>query len=329
MVLTIIMVTVSLYVIRKQVLTPIDRLAGVANTMARGDYSARMGLNRGVEEFVALNRTFNSMAQAIEEDIANRQKIQHELEDAHHQAEEATRAKSIFLANMSHEIRTPMNAIIGMAYLVLRTELSEYQKDHIGKIHSAAQALLGIINDILDFSKVEAGKLELEQTAFSLDDVIDNALTLQLPRAREKNIELLTDYEKGNTLIGDGLRVGQIITNLLSNAVKFTSQGYVRLSVYTISRAADMLMLHFTVQDTGIGMSSEQLSLLFREFTQADGSTTRKYGGTGLGLAISKRLTELMGGRIWVESESGQGTTFQCRNSFCGFSRHYQTQCKA
>ncbi len=320
MISTIIMVAASLVVVRKQVLKPIDRLAEAAKKMSKGDYTARMILNRGAEEFIALSRTFNSMAQAIEDDIANRQKIQRDLEAARHQAEEATRAKSIFLANMSHEIRTPMNAIIGMAYLVLRTELSEYQKDHIGKIHSSAQSLLGIINDILDFSKVEAGKLELEQTPFSLDEVIDRSLTLQVPHAREKNIEIFSDYEKGKTLIGDGLRLGQIITNLLSNAVKFTHQGYVRFSATCEMQNAEnnsaSCILHLSVEDTGIGMNSEQLSLLFKEFTQVDGSTTRKYGGTGLGLAISKRLTELMGGRIWAESEHEKGTAFHVEIPF-------------
>jgi signal transduction histidine kinase/HPt (histidine-containing phosphotransfer) domain-containing protein/AmiR/NasT family two-component response regulator len=320
MICTIVMVIISLYVIRRQVLQPIDRLDIIAGNMARGDYAARMSLNTGVEEFVSLSRTFNSMAQAIEDDIYTRQKIQNDLEEANRKAEEATRAKSMFLANMSHEIRTPMNAIIGMAYLVLRTDLTAYQKDHISKIHTAAQSLLGIINDILDFSKVEAGKLELEQTAFSLKNVLENSMTLLAPRAREKGVELLSDYtefpEKGNTLVGDGLRLGQIITNMLSNAVKFTHQGYVRLGARIAAQSDDMMILHVMIEDTGIGMTQEQLSSLFKEFTQADGSTTRKYGGTGLGLVISKKLAELMGGRIRVESVIDKGTVFHLEIPF-------------
>ncbi len=330
MICTIVMVIISLNVIQKHVLKPIARLAGAAGRIAGSDYTIRVSLNTGMEEFISLGRTFNSMTQAIEDDIYNRQKIQTDLEAANEKAEEAARAKTMFLANMSHEIRTPMNAIIGMAYLALRTELNDYQRDHISKIHTAAQSLLGIINDILDFSKVEAGKLELEQTGFSLKNVSENSMTLLAPRALEKGIELLSEYadnifpEKGNTLIGDGLRLGQIITNLLSNAVKFTHQGYVRMKVQSatckvqndLSDNVARCTLHFEISDSGIGMTPEQLSSLFKEFTQADGSTTRKYGGTGLGLVISKKLAELMGGSIWVESIIEQGTVFHVEIPF-------------
>jgi len=330
MICTIVMVVIALNVIQKHVLKPIARLAGAAGRIAGSDYTIRVSLNTGMEEFISLGRTFNSMTQAIEDDIYNRQKIQTDLEAANEKAEEAARAKTMFLANMSHEIRTPMNAIIGMAYLALRTELNDYQRDHISKIHTAAQSLLGIINDILDFSKVEAGKLELEQTGFSLKDVLENSMTLLAPHAREKGIELLSEYadnifpEKGNTLVGDGLRLGQIITNLLSNAVKFTHQGYVKLKVQNekckvqndLSDNFARCTLHFEISDTGIGMTPEQLSSLFREFTQADGSTTRKYGGTGLGLVISKKLAELMGGSIWGESIIEQGTVFHVEIPF-------------
>jgi signal transduction histidine kinase/DNA-binding response OmpR family regulator len=239
-----------------------------------------------------------------------------ELEVANHKAEEATRAKSMFLANMSHEIRTPMNAIIGMAYLALKTELTPRQKDYVSKIHSAGQNLLGIINDILDFSKVEAGKMELEQTRFLLEDVAGNALSLLRQRAHEKEIELLFDVADpqllGNSgaLLGDALRLGQIITNLLSNSVKFTHQGFVRLTINVDERNDDEVLLRFSLRDTGIGMTPEQVGNLFQEFSQADGSTTRKYGGTGLGLTISKKFVELMGGRIWVESTLGEGSCF-------------------
>lgn len=239
-----------------------------------------------------------------------------QVEIARRAAEDANRAKSMFLANMSHEIRTPMNAIIGMAYLALKTELTARQRDYIEKVHSAAKSLLGIINDILDFSKVEAGKLELEQTRFVLEDVAGNALSLLRHRAREKEIELLFDIADplllgvNGTLLGDPLRLGQILTNLLANAVKFTHQGHVKLTIVAEDRSDDEVMLRFIVSDTGIGMTPEQIANLFQEFSQADGSTTRKYGGTGLGLSISKRLVELMGGNIWVRSESGAWSSF-------------------
>ncbi len=247
--------------------------------------------------------------------ILQRERSQ-ELEEANRKAEEATRTKSMFLANMSHEIRTPMNAIIGMAYLALRTELTPRQKDYIEKVHTAARSLLGIINDILDFSKVEAGKLELEQARFILEEVAGNSISLLRQYAHEKEIELLfdiTDPEllgESGALKGDALRLGQILTNLLSNSVKFTHQGFVKLTISVEERSDDDVLLRFCLSDTGIGLTPDQVSNLFQEFTQADGSTTRKYGGTGLGLTISKKFVELMGGRIWVESTPGIGSNF-------------------
>ncbi|MBS4095655.1 MAG: response regulator [Sulfuricella sp.] len=329
---TFAMVLVAFQVIRRRVLQPIDLLSQAAGHLAQGDYSTRTGIGsggtasggvarnsgseRGVEELLALGAIFDAMAESIEKDIKLRQQTLQELEAANQKAEDATRAKSMFLANMSHEIRTPMNAIIGMAYLALKTELSPRQKDYIEKVHNAAKSLLGIINDILDFSKVEAGKLELEQARFILEDVVGNSLSLLRQKAREKEIELLFDIADplllgdSGALLGDPLRLGQILTNLLSNSVKFTHQGYVKLTVNAEQRSDDEVMLRFCVHDTGIGMTPEQVSNLFQEFTQADGSTTRKYGGTGLGLTISKKLVELMGGRIWVESAAGQGSSF-------------------
>ena len=313
---TIVMAVLALRVIRRNVLTPIHQLGKGADRLAAGDYATRTGAPRGFDELTALGRTLDAMAQAIEDDIGRRHAAQRELEAARKQAEDATRAKSIFLANMSHEIRTPMNAILGMAYLALKTQLNTRQHGYVSKIHDAAKSLLGIINDILDFSKVEAGKLELEVGRFRIEDVAGHALSMVRQRASEKDVELLFDVAEpqllgeSGALMGDALRLGQVITNLLSNAVKFTHNGYVKLLIQVQGNDPLGLTLHFAVRDTGIGMTEEQIGRLFQEFTQADGSTTRKYGGTGLGLTISKRIVELMGGRIWVESVPDEGSTF-------------------
>lgn len=324
MVMTILLVLLASQVIQRQVLLPIHRLSEAARRLANGDYSTRVvaALSRkpdqtlGVEELGALGATFDGMAQSIEHELLMRAAVQHELETARQQAENATRTKSMFLANMSHEIRTPMNAIIGMSYLALQTALTPRQQDYISKVHTAAQSLLGIINDILDFSKVEAGKLELEQTAFRLTEVLDNTLLLLHQRAEEKGIALMLEIvdpalrDAGGILRGDALRLGQVLNNLVSNAVKFTAQGQVQLTLNTVMRSDHDCTLRFSVHDTGIGLTSEQLAGLFQEFTQADGSTTRRFGGTGLGLAICKRLVGLMGGEIEVASQPGVGSCF-------------------
>ncbi len=245
-------------------------------------------------------------------DITEEHEIKNELIRAKYDAEAANRAKSDFLARMSHEIRTPMNAIIGMTHLILRTQLNEIQRDYQNKIQNSAQSLMGIINDILDFSKIEAGKMDLDSIPFRLDEVLNSLADVALIKAQEKQLEVVFSISDDTPqwLVGDSLRLNQVLTNLTNNAVKFTPSGEILVNVGVMELTDHQVQLHFSVTDSGIGLTAEQIQNLFQPFAQADGSITRKFGGTGLGLAICKNLVEMMEGRIWVESQPGKGSSF-------------------
>ncbi|MDB5821412.1 MAG: response regulator [Herminiimonas sp.] len=234
------------------------------------------------------------------------------LQEARQVAEDASRMKSEFLANMSHEIRTPMNAIIGMAYLALRTKLDAAQRDHVHKIHVAARSLLGIVNDILDFSRIEAGRIDIEQAAFSLNDLLGNVITLTSQAAFDKRLDynIVLAPDTPVDLVGDPLRLSQVLVNLLGNAIKFTRAGRVQLDCTPLENDGGSVLIQFAVSDTGIGINPEHQSRLFQAFSQADSSITRIHGGTGLGLSISYKLVEAMGGTLTVNSEPGAGSCF-------------------
>ncbi|MGZ4954510.1 MAG: response regulator [Methylobacter sp.] len=309
---------------------PLMHLTRLANELAKGNFAVSDKVNkiRPDGEIGALTTAFSQMARnlkisydkleeysrTLEQKVINRTS---ELAEARDQAIAADKSKSEFLSMMSHEIRTPMNAIIGMTRLALQTDLTAKQQDYLTKVQVSSRALLGIINDILDFSKIEAGKLELEAIPFNLDDVLNDLSSLMSDKAEEKDLQLhfITADDVPVELIGDPLRLGQVLLNLVNNAVKFTSHGDIDIKIALAEKCVntektDQVLLEFSVKDTGIGLTAEQIGGLFQSFNQADKSTTRKYGGTGLGLAICKRMVDMMGGVIHVNSEIGKGSTF-------------------
>ncbi len=296
--------------------------AGIKRVLAEKsvtDYELTVRARDGKQTVVSYNattfydrgRTLNGVF-ASARDVTERKRVEAELQQAKAAAESASRTKSDFLASMSHEIRTPMNAIMGIADLLAKTPLSAQQDKYVQIFRRSGDNLLNLINDILDLSKVEAAQLDLERTGFSLADHLEKVTEMVAPRADEKGLTLECTIAPGvaNDLVGDPTRLRQVLLNLLGNAVKFTEKGRVWLKVESDADAAVPTALRFTVSDTGIGIPGHKLSRVFERFTQADSSTTRRFGGSGLGLTISKRLVELMGGRIWATSELGRGSVF-------------------
>jgi signal transduction histidine kinase/DNA-binding response OmpR family regulator/HPt (histidine-containing phosphotransfer) domain-containing protein len=297
--------------IRQHVLNPIDDLIAHVRQGSNGNYSAHIRPH-GHNELATLAIGFNRMTDSVENDMAARLESEQLMREAKRAAEAANHSKSEFLANMSHEIRTPMHAILGMLQLLQHTGLSARQLDYSTKAQSAARALLGIINDILDFSKIEAGKMELDCHPFVLADVLRDLGVMLAVCCGTRPVEVLFDVDPHlpQHLVGDAMRLRQVLLNLASNAIKFTEKGEVVIAVKCREQSAAAVTITFAVRDTGIGIAPDKLEFIFSGFSQAESSTTRRFGGTGLGLAISQRLVNLMGGQLAVESEVGRGSVF-------------------